>query len=169
MAYIYCNYKDHSAQTASNLVGSLLKQLVQDHSAVYENVKALYRRHQCQETQPALQQLLETLRSATGIFSKVFVVVDALDECLDRTRAELLLALRSLSTINLLATSRKLPAIAQTFQEVKHFEIRASDDDVKKYIEGRIPRAGFLSIHVSEDGTLKEEMVKAITKNIDGM
>lgn len=136
---------------------------------VYQEIKALYKRHNDRQTRPTLQQFLESLQSVVGTFSKVFVVVDALDECPDQTRAELLIALRYLTGLNLLVTSRNIPAIAQAFHGARHLEVRASDHDVEKYIEGRIPRAGFLNIHLGKDATLKEEILKAITGNIDGM
>jgi hypothetical protein len=136
---------------------------------VYQEIKALYKKHNDRQTRPTLHQLLESLQPAVRTFSTVFVVVDALDECPDQTRAELLIALRSLTGLNLLVTSRNLPAIAQAFHGAGHLEVRASDHDVEKYIEGRIPRAGFLNIHLGKDATLKEEILKAITGNIDGM
>jgi hypothetical protein len=170
MMYIYCNYKERSRQSVFNLVTSLLKQLVQDHTVAYESVKTLHLHHKNQETRPTLEQILEAFRLATGTFSKVFVVVDALDECSDTTRAELLTALRSLANpINLLVTSRDLASIAQEFRGTKHLDIRANDQDVRRYIEGRIPCAPFLKIHVDKDATLQEEILKAITENVDGM
>ena len=105
-----------------------------------------------------------------GTFSKAFVVVDALDECTDRTRAELLIALRSLgSNVSMLVTSRNLASIAQEFHETKHLDIRASDKDVEKYIEGRIPLEPSLQTHVDNDPSLREEIVEKITENIQGM
>ena len=137
---------------------------------VYQNVKTFYKNHQNCGTRPALQQFLEELQSAAGRFSKVFVVVDALDECSDSTRAELCTSLRSLAGIvNLLVTSRDLASIAQDFHGTKRLDIRASDHDVRKYIEGRIPFSPFLKIHVDKDATLQDDIVKAITENVDGM
>lgn len=100
----------------------------------------------------------------------MFVVLDALDECSDSTREELLPVLKSLaSNINLLVTSRELASIAREFQQNKQLNIRANDQDVRMYIEGRIPRVRFLKIHVNHDSALQEDIVKAITGNVDGM
>jgi len=105
----------------------------------------------------------------TNGFSKVFVVVDALDECSDSTREELLPALRSLAGTNLLVTSRDIASIARDFQEDKQLNIRAREEDIRNYIEGRIPRLRFLKIHVDKDAALKEDIVKAIVESADGM
>ena len=99
-------------------------------------------------------------------FKKVFVVVDALDECSNETRAEFLTALRNLpSTVSLLVTSRDLPP---DFQGVRQLDIRANDRDVQHYIQGRLHLTD-LKIHVNREPTLGGDIVKAITGNIDGM
>lgn len=96
--------------------------------------------------------------------------MDALDELNDETRAELLAALRFLANIiSLLATSRNLASIAQDFRGTKCLDIRVSDQDVRLYIQGRIPRAPFLKIHLDKDPTLQEEIVKAIAGSVEGM
>ena len=93
-----------------------------------------------------------------------------LDECSEDTRAKLLPALRSLaSTANLLVTSRDIASIERHFRDNKRLYIRAIDQDVERYIEGRIPRLDRLKIHVDTDPALQGEISKAITGNVDGM
>jgi hypothetical protein len=109
---------------------------------------------------------LEVLKSATEKISKVFLVFDALDECSSETRAELLIGLRHLSsTMSLLVTSRDL---TPDFHGTMHLDIQANYDDVRNYIEGRIPRTD-LQMHVDKDPTLQEDIVNAITRSIEGM
>jgi hypothetical protein len=51
----------------------------------------------------------------------------------------LLEVLRSLpGQVNLMVTSRDLPSIARDFKGAKRLHIRAKDDEIKIYIEGRI-------------------------------
>lgn len=52
--HICCNYKMQLEQTAVNLVASLLKQLVQQHGMVSEDLKSLYCRHLRNKTRPML-------------------------------------------------------------------------------------------------------------------
>lgn len=136
----------------------------------YESVKSLYNHHKDRETRPTLEKFLDVLKSVTRSFTKVFVVVDALDECCELTRAELFLALRSLaSTANLLVTSRDITSIEQYFRDNRRLNIHAMDQDVGRYIKGRIPRLERLKIHVDTDPALQEEVIKAITGNVKGM
>ena len=134
---------------------------------VYDDVKSRYKDHLGKGIRPTCQQILEALKSATGMFSKTFVVVDALDECSKETRAELLIALQHLSsTVSLLVTSRDP---AQGFHAISHLDIQADGQDVRRYIEGRLPRVRFLKIHVDSDPALQEDIVKAIVGNVKGM
>ena len=140
-AFIYCSYKEHAEQMVATLIASLLKQIVQGRGAITDHVQSFYERHQRRETRPTLSQLIGVLISEIQTYSKVFIVVDALDECRedDATRAMLLEALRSLpGQVNLLVTSRDLPSIARDFEGTKRLYIRAKDDDIRAYIEGRI-------------------------------
>jgi hypothetical protein len=141
VTHIYCNYKEQAVQTVSNLVSSLLKQMVQGRSALSDNLKSFYRHHQDQDTYPTLDEFLEALGSEIGIYSKVFIVVDALDECTEDygTRANLLRVLRTLpGTVNLMFTSRDLSSIARQFRGTKRLDIQAHGEDLRKYVRGRI-------------------------------
>jgi hypothetical protein len=88
------------------------------------------------------------------MYSKAFIVVDALDESTEDhgIRATLLKALRSLpGTVNLMFTSRDLLSIARQFQGTKRLDIQAHDGDLRKYVEGRIaslPRRHLIDLQV---------------------
>jgi hypothetical protein len=167
VAVIYCNYKEQVAQTANNLVASLLKQLVQDSRVASENIKSFYQHHRAAEIRPTLDELTQALGSEVRLHSKVFIVIDALDECseYDGTRASLVEALLSLAgTVNLMLTSRDLPSIGQQFQGARRLDIHAHDHDVQKYIEGRIMRVPRQHLVV-----LKETIVSGIVEKAEGM
>src|ERR1700722_14594825 len=165
-AFIYCNYKEQAKQTVSNLVASLLRQIVQGRRAISDDVKSFFERHRRETSRPTLDQLTDLLISEIRTRSKVFIVVDALDECRedDTTRALLLEVLRSLpQQVNLMVTSRNLPSIGRDFEGAKRLHIRAKDDDMKAYIEGRIalgPR------HLKK---LQEAIVNKIVESAKGM
>ena len=165
-AFIYCNYKEQAEQTVSSLAASLLKQMVQDRDAISDNVKSLYKRHHRRSTRPTLDRLTNVLISEIKTYSKVFVVVDALDECRedDATRARLLEVLRSLpGNVNLMVTSRNLPSIARDFGGTKRLHIRAKDDDIRAYIEDRI------AFGPQCLKNLQEVIVNKIVENAKGM
>ncbi|MCJ1380180.1 hypothetical protein MMC17_003283 [Xylographa soralifera] len=111
--YIFLNHKDSLDQSLPNLIGSLLKQLVQYQAPKVpsERVKKLWEAGKREEMPPSLETLKETLHAELRSFAKTYVVVDALDECLiDSTRNELLELLHNLwvENVSLMITSRPL-------------------------------------------------------------
>jgi hypothetical protein len=170
IACIYCNYKDQSEQTVSELIATVLKQLAQDQPELSDNVKFLYTRHIRKHTRPTLEEFVEALQLEIKAFTKVFIVVDALDEFLERDQGYLISRLQSLAdTVNLMVTSRPLSLIEQIFHDVKRLHIRPSDDDVRRYIEGRFLREPRLMLLAKTDKNLQEFVVNKITANVQGM
>lgn len=169
IACIYCSHKEQGKQTVPALVASLLKQLVQDHPAVSGWVKSLYAKHYARDTHPSLGELMETLRKEVGRYSRVFIIVDALDEFFEHGRGHLITELQSLAnTVNLMVTSRRLPSIEQIFQGAKHKDIYANERDVRTYIENRILQEPSLLCVVGE-GALQKTIADKIIENVRGM
>ncbi|KAL8992291.1 MAG: hypothetical protein Q9169_007212, partial [Polycauliona sp. 2 TL-2023] len=104
---MYLNYKERS-QTLTNLIGSLLKQLIQfeDDDFRSPQVRKLFR-DAAREASPLLEDLYEALRAEIGTFPRVILVVDALDE-LPVLKFELLDTLHTLAPgrLHIMITSR---------------------------------------------------------------
>jgi hypothetical protein len=105
------------------------------------------------------------------MYSRVFIVVDALDECQvsDGCRSRFLSEIFSLQAkcgINIFATSRFIPEITEKFNGSTSLEIRASNEDVRKYLDGHIFRLpGF----VVRNPELQDEIKTEIVRLVDGM
>ncbi|KAJ6264531.1 ankyrin repeat [Drechslerella dactyloides] len=148
IAYIYCNFKRKDEQTISNMLASLLKQLARRYSSLPKIIKEMYDRHthKGNNARPQRDEIFDALRSMVAMFSRVFIVIDALDECQisDNCRHQLLLALLRLHTeceINIFATSRHIRDISERF-ELNHstaiLEILADDEDLRNFLDGQI-------------------------------
>jgi Cdc6-like AAA superfamily ATPase len=145
VTYIFCNYKNKLEQTPFNFIASLLKQLFQGRNLSSAELKSTYNRHVGSHSYPSLDEVLDLLQSEISRYSRVFIVVDALDECNenDGTCQMLLSRLRILQTtspVNILITSRFLPKIVQEFCDSMQLEIRASDEDMKRYLDAQMFR-----------------------------
>jgi hypothetical protein len=139
-------------------------QLVHDLGSLHSDVKGLYNTHIQKGTRPTRAEILKVLQSEVSRYSKVFVVVDALDEISEEhTRTILLTELRSLRpTVNLMATSRFLTPIARMFEMAEQLEVSATVEDVRKYIEARISRESRLSQLIRKSPALHEDIVNAV-------
>ena len=171
VAYVYCNYKRRETQTATDLLAAILKQLVQERPLYGEPVATLHKRHANRRTRPSLDEICTALNSVINNYSKAYIIIDALDECTDSdgTRRELLTKLRHLQAktdISLMATSRFVARIEQSFKGFPMLEIRASDADVTQFIAGHIHR---LPKCVQRDPELQAEIQDRIVQAVDGM
>lgn len=171
VAYVYCNYKRRETQTAIDLLAAILKQLVQERPLYGEPVATLHDRHAARRTRPSLDEIRTALNSVISKYSKVYIIIDALDECTDSdgTRSELLAILRSFQTktdTSLMVTSRFDARIEQSFQGSPMLEIRASDADVTRFVAGQMCR---LPMCVQRDPELQTEIQDGIVLAVDGM
>ncbi|KAH8586341.1 ankyrin repeat protein, partial [Bisporella sp. PMI_857] len=171
LAYVYCNFKRQDEQRIDDLLANLLKQLSQSTVSLLNNVKSLYDHHSKKRSRPAKDEILKALRHAASTFSKVFIIVDALDECQvsDGCRTELLSELFDLQAkcqTNLFATSRFLPEVDKIFESSIHLEIRASEQDVQRYLDGHLLS---LPKFVRDNSELQNEVKCEIIKAVDGM
>ncbi|KAM6486673.1 nucleoside phosphorylase domain-containing protein [Trichoderma sp. SZMC 28011] len=169
IAYIYCNFHRHHEQNTGDLLASILKQLVETQSLLPECVKDLYESHQSRRTRPSVDELHKTLRSIIASYSKVFIIVDALDECQtsNNTRIKFLFKLFDIqdeSHINIFATSRPIPEIYKKFKESTVIEVRARTDDVRNYLESQISQSDSELLNIC-----REDIKTKITEAAEGM
>ncbi|KAL3459648.1 ankyrin repeat-containing domain protein [Aspergillus heterothallicus] len=169
IAYIYLNYKRHGAQKAGDLYGNLLKQLAATQTTLFKGIRELYDTHKALNKRPSSESLMVVLQDLVGSYSRVFFVIDALDECqvTDGCRENFLsglFKLRSKSNANMFFTSRAIPDIFEHFSGCPRLEIRARNEDIQIYIDGRIAKSGsaLLSTH---HNAIKDK----ITNVVDGM
>ncbi|KAL8867130.1 MAG: hypothetical protein Q9174_005860, partial [Haloplaca sp. 1 TL-2023] len=111
---IFLNHKEHR-QTITNVIGSLLKQLVQLQGDDFRSteVRRLFR-EATGEAAPMLDSLYAALKAEIETFERVILVIDALDEASISLETQLLDKLRPLSAskLSVLITSRPRDDIA---------------------------------------------------------
>ncbi|KAF8856206.1 hypothetical protein BDZ45DRAFT_705761 [Acephala macrosclerotiorum] len=171
IAYLYLNFRQQDDQKAKDLLASLLKQLTVHRSSLSRAVKELHERHKKPRTRPSFDEISKALHSISTEYSRVFIVIDALDECksVDGCRTRFLSEIFSLQAkqgVNVFATSRFIPEITEKFDKGSPIEIRASDEDVQKYLDGQM---FILPGFVDRSPALQEEIKTAIIKAVDGM
>jgi len=169
IACVYFNHKENF--TPVDILGSLIKHLVQRRARVPEEIHHLYNRHLQRETRPTFTELSEQLKTESRKFSTVFIVLDALDECSEsqQTRAKVLSILRELQTLRLIVTGRPhILDMTQTFEEAVRLDIRARDSDIEKYIDGQIEMETNLKKY-KQDDNLRKTIKDTIVSKANGM
>jgi hypothetical protein len=171
IAYIYCNFRRRDEQKIDDLLTSLLKQLAESQPSLPVAVKELYDRHKTKRTRPSLDEISRSLQVVTILHSRVFLIVDALDECQAsaRCRQRFLLELFGLQAnhgVNLYITSRFIPEITTQFRADITLEIRASKEDIGRYLETNMR---YLSPFDDWNRRLQDEIKVEIVDAVDGM
>jgi hypothetical protein len=171
IAYLYCNFRRRDEQKVETLLASVLKQLARCLSSLPESVKSLYDSHMDRQTRPTFNEILSTLQSISALYSRIFIVVDALDECQasNGCRTKLLnelFALQARCGANFFTTSRFIPEIDERFKDSMRLEIRASNQDIQIYLDGHISQ---LPRCVRRSAELRDEIKAEIIKAVDGM
>lgn len=167
IAFIFYNYQQ--PQTLAELYSSLLGQLIYPRGA--KSITQLYNDHTRRGTRPSSEEVFNALNRAISEYSRVFLIIDALDECgvSDNVRLGIIAGLFKLqngTTANLFVTSRHMSMITEKFESRGStiLEIRARDEDIKSYVESHIP-----DMPPFDTPGLKEEIKTAIVEATDGM
>ena len=173
IAFLYCNFQKRQNQRPLDLLANLLKQLVQRRPTLPQSVKGLYERYKGKQTRPAFDEILKEIRSIVADYSRTFILIDALDELQvsDVGHKSILAEMFDLQTksgASLYATSRYVPEITKQFDgRSTSIEIRASNKDVQRYLDGRIPQ--LLRHNIWKYPDLQDMIKREIVKAADGM
>ncbi|KAJ7575157.1 hypothetical protein C8J56DRAFT_802076, partial [Mycena floridula] len=174
VVYIYCDYKKQSEQTSTQMLGSILKQLVENRSTISDDLLSLLQTCSSQRCRPTVPELMTALRTELQSYSRVYLVVDALDECSNRAQdlfisTEPQQGLRSLpDNVLLLLTSRDMLSISRQFNDETRLNIQAQKTDLEVYIKGRIIENKRLKGFVETDKFLELEIINEVITKADG-
>ncbi|KAL2802255.1 hypothetical protein BJX63DRAFT_438047 [Aspergillus granulosus] len=167
---LYCEYKRHETQQSYHLLSSLLGQLAVGQPTIPEPMKELYQKHLNGE-KPWLSwsEIQQAMRCVMKPYSRIFIVIDALDECeTDVIRKEILAEVYELQKdfdVRLMATFR--PHItAEAPENVAYREIRAQAEDIELYLNWKMRE---LPSIVKRNSELQYKIKARISTLVDGM
>ncbi|CAG9986795.1 unnamed protein product [Clonostachys byssicola] len=171
VVFVFCNFRRHPEQRFEDLLATLLKQMIQQQPSIPDDIKQFYSRHKKRRTRFSAEELSRMLQATTKLFSRIFIVIDALDECQKtngcrKSFIDDMFNLRANHGINLFTTSRFVPEILDAFKIHTSLEIRAHGDDVRRYLSGCMPQ---LPAFVYRDPSLQDEIKDGIVDSVDGM
>ena len=167
VAWLYCDHGARGEQTVINMMGTILKRLVG--SEIPEDIRKAFR----DERRPLLADLMRVLRTAIASLPQVFICIDALDECLPETLADLLKSLKDIirgspkTRIFLTGRPHVREIIQNYFSEQKNeavvVHVNPKPSDIKNYLEWRLDRD--TDREAMSDG-LREDIVRIILEKM---
>lgn len=181
---VYFDY--NNLQKPSEVLYDVYRQLLRRHNGVFPTLlHALIEKMTHESRSPTDDELANLVKSEAKTLSQLFIVIDALDECVgsstDETRPEKHVRFRrnvygllqSLSgQANVLVTSRVSEEIPSMFKRYPQIEISAHDEDMIAYLEQRIADGG--DEHrwaqlCSKDTMFKDESIRKLIEKANGM
>ncbi|KAI9662456.1 MAG: hypothetical protein M1821_008623 [Bathelium mastoideum] len=173
LAYFYFDFNDASKQKVSSFVRTLLAQFVHPERVPPKPISDLYARYKGINDIPPVGELLNALISTSNLYSKVYIVCDALDECAERRL--LLDFLRDLikrrpTTVNMLFTSRQERDIEACLQPLvsSNIMIQAAnvEADIRLYVSNVLQRDENLRILPV---SLHKDITEGLATKAEGM
>ncbi|KAM0462733.1 hypothetical protein ACHAPV_003557 [Trichoderma viride] len=165
-------YKDIETQTPVNIMASILQQLISDKQSFLSDLKILYAQHIKENTRPSVPDIVSLLQDVVLSYSKVFIIIDALDECTDAddVRFILLTELKKLQhRMCLLVMSRPIPDLEEPLEGATRVNVEASLIDINNYLLQRLESTRSMQRHLTEEPSLRDKIVSVIVQKIKGM
>lgn len=129
-----------------------------------------YDAHGSGATYPSHAEVFLLVQSLIDRSPKVFLIIDAFDECSEECRNLLLADFQYLQAeLNILITSRTLPNVERQFSNAMRLEVQATSDDISHYIQDRIAGSERIQALAKRDENLCELISTTLSAKAGGM
>jgi len=145
IAMFYCDFRNKQEQTATNIMGAILKQLVV-RGEVLEHVRKAFQKAKNEVGGRGLRlpNMVQMLKQAVITLPQVYICIDALDECPQKHLLELLVSLKDVlqesrrTRIFLTGRPQVEGEITRHFSNCTTVPISPKTHDVKRYLEKKL-------------------------------
>ena len=172
-AAVSCFYVDFAAreeQSPTNMLGSLLKQIIGGLERIPDEISRMFQDHKKVIGGRGLRvaEIVKMLQTVTSLHP-TFLCIDALDECLEGHRPEILDSLRQISkspNTRIFLTGRRHirgEIDRHLGERTTVLSIKPKHDDIVGYVRMRLSKDPSLD---RMDSGLEEEIIKSVTENI---
>ena len=142
---LYCDFLAQQEQSATSMLGAILKQLV-SRGRIPEHIREAFQKAKKEFGGRGLRlpDLVEIMKKVVTSLPRVFICVDALDESTPKHRQELLESLREIVRVSgntrIFLTGRPHVGdeIKKCFGEVVRIPISPTRNDIRSYLEMRL-------------------------------
>ena len=170
IAMFYCDFRDQHEQTTTNIVGAILKQLVV-RGEVLEHVQKAFQKAKKEVGGRGLRlpDMVQMLKQAVTALPRVFICIDALDECLPKHLLELLVSLKDIlnesPTVRIFLTGRPQvePEITRYFTTGVIIPISPKKHDIKRYLEKKLEMD---TEHYAMSDSLRADILRTVLGQI---
>ena len=173
VAGLYCDYLAQEEQSAVNMLGAILTQLL-ERDGIPETVRGAFRNGKRGFGGRALQlsDLVKMLETTIASLPEVFICIDGLDECLPKNRRELLESLRDIvraspaTRVFLSGRPHVRDEIKGCFSAAIMIAVIPTIWDIERYLKMRLDRD---TAPNAMDDNLRAEIMRVVPRKISQM
>jgi len=171
VACFYADFAAREEQSPANILGSLMKQIVGGLERIPDEISRTFQDHKqvIGGRELRVPEIVKMLQDATSL-QPTFICVDAVDECAERHRPEVLDSLRQIlegspDTRIFLTGRRHIRGEMDRHLggRAAILSIKPNNDDIVGYIRMRLSKDTYPD---AMDSDLEQEIIKSITENI---
>ena len=159
VTYVFCNWQERLVQSVENILGAIVKQIVESLPKMPLMVTNYYKGYKNGKRPPCLQDLFAIFREITKSFPRVFIIADGLDEFGSADpfseRASMPViesALEALLSddpagsqrVSLLISSRFEPQLTENAHNFESITISAKTEELRTFIRSELESASHL-------------------------
>jgi len=144
VAWLYCDFLVHQEQSATAMLGAILRQLV-GVGEMPENIRQMFRKR-FSDRGLRLPDIVGMLKTTIALLPRVCICIDALDESTPKSRQELLESLRGIVQeapgARVLFTGRPHveEEVKKCFTKVITVPVSPTEGDIRVYLSARLDR-----------------------------
>ena len=133
-------------------------------------IQDMFQKHRYRGTRPHLAEVSKCLQVTLKSFARTYLIIDAIDECPETVREDLITTLRGLpSNVYILITSRPIDTIGLALDKPTRLEISAHSEGIAGFVGNRLHRSAMLRRFVSADPELGMLITNTISEESHGM
>ena len=173
VAGLYCDYLAHKEQSATNILGAILNQLL-ERDGIPDSLRQAFHIDKRRFGGRALQilGLVKILKETIASLPEVFICIDGLDECLPENRRDLLESLQDIvqasPTIRVFLSGRPhvKDEIKGYFPEAIMILLVPTTGDIERYLNMRLDKD---TTPIAMNNNLRAEIMRVILEKISPM
>ena len=174
--YFYFDFNDLEKQNSDKMIRSIITQLFAQSMEKLDELELLFSSREQGRQQPNIEELMKALKGILQCFNDTYIILDALDECLDRQ--ELLDRIEEIHRwglpLHIILMSRSLPDIEESLDPLIDSQDRICiqsalvNPDISTYIHHRLQSDTKLKRWRSKPH-VQEEIKTTLMEKADGM
>ncbi|KAJ0420814.1 hypothetical protein BJY00DRAFT_283615 [Aspergillus carlsbadensis] len=170
LAYMYCDYRDPAHRKAENILGVIIKQLLERLPEIPDAISRIYNRCRQDSRGVSLEDARTMCDAAIAQFGTVYICLDALDELAQGPLRDLMGCMQGGSALRLYLTSRThaQEVVGEYFENKRTIVVEAQEEDIRRFIVREIGGPNDVAPNAMDE-KLRADITAGVVSSARGM